>query len=134
MAFHYGFTHFLVGGQLWWSPLVSSRVRLSTREFFDPYICSIEKENWLNHNCQRRSCPCAYIFDKFFFTKPKILLQSVWIRKGFGDKKIKNFSIPLVTTRISFFSNRSSSLIITIFWVLELNYLPENSSIAIYVQ
>jgi len=75
---------------------------MSARKFFDPCICSIEKENWLSHNCQRRSRPCACIFDKFFFTKPIIPLQSVRIRKGFGAEKIKNFSIPLITVRISF--------------------------------
>ena len=84
------------------SKLESSRVRLSVREFFDPYICSIEKKNWLNHNYQCRSCHCACIFDKFFFTKPRIPLQSVQIRKGFGAKKIKNFSFPLMTVRIPF--------------------------------
>ena len=94
MKFHSEFSPFPVRVLLWWSPLASSWVKLFAREFFDPCICSLEKENWLSHNCWRRSCPYACIFDKFFFTKPSIPLQSVRIRKGFVAKKIKNFSIP----------------------------------------
>jgi len=103
MASHCEFASFLVRCRLWWSLLASYRVKLSVREFFKPYICSIEKENWLSCNCQRRSHLCACIFDKFSFTISSIPLQSVRIRKGFEAKKIKNFSIPLMTTRIFFF-------------------------------
>ena len=99
MIFHFEFPPFPIGVLLWCSPLTSLWVKLSAREFFDPCICSIDKENELSHNCQRRSHPYAYIFDKFFFTKPSTPLQSVRVRKGFRAKKIKNVLISFITDR-----------------------------------
>ena len=80
MTLHFGFPSFPTGVLLWSSPLMSSWVKLSTRKFFDPCICSIEKENWLNHNCQRRSLPCAcvwaknMIFLRYFSTNFRLVL------------------------------------------------------------